>query len=434
MTRKFEDSKAPWAPKIPVGWKAIRNKFLLIGSYSGGTPAATNPRFYNDEGIPFISIADMSNVDYVEKTEKHVTEAGMTDKNLQIVPRGSVIYSMYATVGHVAETKIDATISQAMIALYLSEKYDKAYYKYSLQAIRDYIFGSAEGTTQMNLNAQKVYEMFLLQPPIPEQQSIVSYLDKKCAAIDEAIARRKKIIEKLYEFRMSKIADLVLMKDRNSRYETDNPYFKSMPVGVKISSIRRHFSVKLGKMLCSEARTEDDSLEQYYCAADVHFDGINYSDLKQMWFSTKEKAQYLVKNGDMLIVEGGAGAGGSYVVSEQKTPTYIQNSILRIRGTKSGSVRYLKYLVEYLVKNGYIAYACNTATFSHFTNDKVSDTPFPAIDLDEQEKIADKLDAIDMQINEMVSGYQKIIEKLEEYRKSIIYNAVTGKIDCREVV
>lgn len=289
-------------------------------------------------------------------------------------------------------------------------------------------------TAKPSMTQSDYYNMPIPLPPPGEQSAIVSYLDKKCAAIDEAIARRRQIIEKLEEYRMSKIADLVLLRDSHDRYETGNIWFETMPAGIKISSIKRHFSVKLGKMLCSSARDENDTLEPYYCAGDVHFDGMNYSDLKRMWFSQAEKKLNEVRNGDLLIVEGGAGAGGAFIVSQQVVPTYIQNSILRVRGTKTGSVRYLKYLIEHLVKNGYIGYACNTATFAHYTNDKVSDTPFPAIPIEIQEKIADELDSIDRGVQKLKTVNSQAIEKLEEYRKSIIYNAVTGKIDCREAV
>ena len=439
--REMKNSNIIWLGSIPSDWNILRVKNTSWLKGRIGWDGLKSEEF-TDEGPYLITGTDFSDGKVNWDTCAHITEDRFSEDELLHIKEGDLLITKDGTIGKLAivegcPEKVSLNSGVMIIRNNSSWRYDQKFMYYILGSeVFTQWFESEQkpGSTIRHLYQHQFGEFRFPFPSLSEQQSIVSYLDKKCAAIDEAIARRKKIIEKLYEFRMSKIADLVLMKDRNSRYETDNPYFKSMPVGVKISSIRRHFSVKLGKMLCSEARTEDDSLEQYYCAADVHFEGINYSDLKQMWFSTKEKAQYLVKNGDMLVVEGGAGAGGSYVVSEQKTPTYIQNSILRIRGTKSGSVRYLKYLVEYLVKNGYIAYACNTATFSHFTNDKVSDTPFPAIDLDEQEKIADKLDAIDMQINEMVSGYQKIIEKLEEYRKSIIYNAITGKIDCREVV
>ena len=209
---EMKDSNQLWIGEIPEHWRVIRNKFLLIGSYSGGTPKASNPLFYSDEGLPFISIADMSTVDYVYTTEKCVTEAGIDDKNLKVVPSGSVIYSMYATVGKVAETKIDATISQAIIALYIKNSFDKNYYKYNLQALKEYILSSADGTTQMNLNAQKVYEMYIVEPPLNEQQLIASYLDEKCAKIDEAIARHESLITKLEEYKKSIIYNAVTGK------------------------------------------------------------------------------------------------------------------------------------------------------------------------------------------------------------------------------
>lgn len=427
MTRKFEDSKAPWAPIIPVGWKAIRNKFLLIGSYSGGTPAATNPRFYNDEGIPFISIADMSNVDYVEKTEKHVTEAGMTDKNLQIVPRGSVIYSMYATVGHVAETKIDATISQAMIALYLSEKYDKAYYKYSLRAIRDYIFGSAEGTTQMNLNAQKVYEMFLLQPPIPEQQSIVSYLDKKCAAIDEAIARHKQIIEKLEEYRSIQISSMAtkgINPDSPLRVSGTDWYGK----------IPKNWEIKRFKYV-AEVKSNLVDPRPYMALNQIGPDLIEKNSGRLVGSRTVEEAGII--SGNHLFHAG-------QILYSKVRPALNKVVIAPFDGLCSADM----YPIETSMDAEYLKYLMLSKPFAEqvriiamirvkmpkINQDELGDVLCVVPPMDQQKEIASSITEMCNQIEAVISRHNEIIEKLEEYRKSIIYNAVTGKIDCREVV
>lgn len=332
----------------------------------------------------------------------------------------------------VAIVREPGVITSAYLVLRPNAHVVPRYLNYLLKACDNMkvFHGMGEGIRQ-TIKFADVASMSLLCPDKSEQQAIVSFLDSKCAAIDEAIERHKKAIEKLEEYRAAQIAYHVAFCGDHETYLTGNTWFAELPVEMGISRIGRHFNVTLGKMLCPKQRDEDDTLEQYYCAADVHFDGINYTDLKQMWFSTQEKKVYAVENGDLLIVEGGAGAGGSYIVSNQTVPTYIQNSILRIRGSKTGSVRYLRYLIEYLVVNGYIPYACNTATFSHFTKDKVSWTPFPVASIESQEHVANILDKMDNDVRTAEKRHKEIISKIEEYRKSLIYHAVTGKIDCR---
>ena len=98
----------------------------------------------------------MSTTEYVTETKKHLTKDGIANKNLKILSSGTILYSIYATVGVVSELMIDATISQAMLAIELKSKINKSYYKYNLKAMKDYIFSQANGYTQFNLNAEKV--------------------------------------------------------------------------------------------------------------------------------------------------------------------------------------------------------------------------------------------------------------------------------------
>ena len=146
---EMKDSGIEWIGEIPVDWKVIKNKYLLSLLYSGGTPSVSNNEFYCFEGgIPFVSISDMSTVDYVLSTQKRLTNSGIKDKNLKVLPNGTILYSIYATVGAVSELKIEAAISQAMLALQVNSKVDKSFYKYNLAAMKDYIFSNTNGNTQ----------------------------------------------------------------------------------------------------------------------------------------------------------------------------------------------------------------------------------------------------------------------------------------------
>ena len=67
--REMKDSGIDWIGEIPADWEVIKNKYLLSLLYSGGTPSVSNNDFYCfEDGTPFVSISDMSNVDYVLST------------------------------------------------------------------------------------------------------------------------------------------------------------------------------------------------------------------------------------------------------------------------------------------------------------------------------------------------------------------------------
>ena len=115
---EMKESGIEWIGQIPKHWEVRKNKYVLRSVYSGGTPLTSVADFYSDnEGINFVTIADMSNTEFVKSTVKLITEKGCAQKKLKILSKGTILFSIYATIGAVAELKIPATINQAILAL-----------------------------------------------------------------------------------------------------------------------------------------------------------------------------------------------------------------------------------------------------------------------------------------------------------------------------
>ncbi len=181
----------------------------------------------------------------------------------------------------------------------------------------------------------------------------------------------------------------------------------------------------LGKMLQGETKKGTDMLYPYICAKDVHFDGIDVSDLKTMYFSQSEMDLYGVRKGDMLIVEGGAGAGNCSILREEVKNTGIQNSIMIVRSNADALNDYICFFMSSIVKKGYVDFITNVATLPHFTKEKVSRTNIPLPPLSEQHSIVSYLDDKCGKIDKMLEGKQKQIELLAEMKQRIIADAVT---------
>ncbi len=271
-------------------------------------------------------------------------------------------------------------------------------------------------------------------PSLSEQRCIADFLDGKCAELDSVLEQTKASIEEYKALKQSVITDAVTKGIRGNRPMKDSgvEWIGEIPEEWRISRVGLHFEIILGKMLCSEPLDLDYSLEKYYCAANVHFSGADNSDLKSMWFNPKEKELYHVKEGDLLVVEGGAGAGGSAVVRTITEDIYIQNSIMIVRPHAKSSVVYLRYLLESLVTRGYVDFACNKATIPHFTKDKLGLVPFPLPDVEEQQEIAAYLDEKCAVIDSLIASKEALIGELELYKKSLIYEYVTGKKEVIE--
>lgn len=290
------------------------------------------------------------------------------------------------------------------------------------------VFYNMGSGVRQGLNYSEFSKLKVPMPPLSEQQAIADYLDETCSKIDEIIAEAKASIDEYKELKQAVIFEAVTKGlDKNINvYKTGNSWIPSLPVGIKLSRFGLHHDIILGKMLCPNPRNEEDTLEPYYCAANVHFDGVT-GVLKTMWFNSKEKETYVVHKNDMLIVEGGAGAGGAAIMNEEPpVSTFVQNSIMIVRSHMKDN-RYSCYLVQALVKNKYVDVVCNKATIPHFTKEKVSYMPYPVFNRNERNEIANYLDERCKQIDSLIAEKESLINDLEAYKKSLIYEVVTGK-------
>ena len=152
-------SKQVFAQK-PNGWNRLDT--LFSKGKAGGTPTSTNKEYYNGE-IPFLSINDITKQGkYVRYTENHLSQSGLENSSAWVVPKYSLIISMYASVGLVTINEIPITTSQAMFAMRLKDNdlLDYLYYYLSYFKYR-YIHKYLETGTQSNINADIVRRIMI---------------------------------------------------------------------------------------------------------------------------------------------------------------------------------------------------------------------------------------------------------------------------------
>ena len=200
-----------------------------------------------------------------------------------------------------------------------------------------------------------------------------------------------------------------------------------IPEDWNIGKIKNSYDITLGKMLeATNAPNED--VNNYLCAANIKWNGVSTVPQKKMHFSAKEKAQYLLSDGDVLISEGGA-AGTSCVYHNELSPCYIQNSVHRCTANRTNNTKYLYYWMHVVFHSGYINSICHKATIMHYTKEKVEQTPILVLSPTEQQQIVHFLDRKCTAIDTAIEKTKKSIEKLEEYKKAVITKAVTKGIN-----
>ena len=432
MARKMKDSGIEWIGEIPEGWEVHRVKthFSII-SGSGFKPELQGQ---STGDFPVCKASDISSSGhYLHTSANYITSDIVKSQHFSIIPKGSILF---AKIGEAMRKNNRSLCShdccvdnncQGLVPKNISSEFS-----YYLFTCIDMTWFDNAGTIPC-INNQKLYDCRIPFPSYGEQTLIANHLNIQCAKINEMLFHIRSSIEEYKKLKQAVITQAVTKGVRGERKMKDsgNPWFGQIPTDWKLSRVGLHFSIILGKMLCNAPLNDTYTLEPYYCAADVHFDGVADGERKKMWFSPIEKDLYRVSVGDLLVVEGGAGAGGSAIVENQDSDTYIQNSIMIVRSKGNSDNRYLRYLLEFLVKQGYIDIVCNKATIPHFTKDKLSCVPFCLCPTGEQEEIADYLDAKCAEIDGLIAKKEQLVKELENYKKSLIFEYVTGKKELR---
>lgn len=192
--------------------------------------------------------------------------------------------------------------------------------------------------------------------------------------------------------------------------------------------LKRDFEVVLGKMLQSDQDREEETEEPYLRSANVKWEGVDLSDVKTMWFSPDEKRNLLLREGDLVVNEGGD-VGRCAVWSGGLESCYFQNAINRVRARTSASTRFLYYWLYNLKHAGFIDAMVSRITIAHLTAEKLARVPWPNVPSTEQQRIATYLDASCAAIDAAVTAKRRQLETLDALALAVIHQAVTRGIN-----
>ena len=140
----------------------------ITSSYSGGTPQANNPDYYNGS-IPFIRSAEIN----ADKTELYLTEKGLAESSAALVDAGCILYALYgATSGEAGISRINGAINQAILAIYPYAGFDSGFLASWLRREKDAIVATYLQGGQGNLSGAIVKDFKVPVPGLPEQKAI----------------------------------------------------------------------------------------------------------------------------------------------------------------------------------------------------------------------------------------------------------------------
>lgn len=417
--RKLKDSGIEWIGEIPRNKRIIRNKYLLEYT-KGKLPVDTN---FEGTGFPYIGATDLDSHEPCKTYTRDETLPDACDSDLLVLWDGARA-GLCGThkVGKVSSTivrirEVDSTIYRPFLYWY---------YK----GFEDYMYQRVNGTTIPHMNRKYIEEIQMIDWTIQEQCRIVDYLDRKCSQIDAIIARQQEVIEKLKAYKLSIITEAVTkglnpdvpMKDSGVEW------IGEIPAHWAIHKFCWDYSAMLGKMLDAK-RITGEHLHPYIKNADVQWDSINFEDLDEMDFSDEEKERYTISPGDLMVCEGGEIGKCAIVPDDIPEDIYYQKALHRVRKrySDSGNIYFLSKVIYCMAKNNCLNTSPEKATIAHLPGDALSQLRIPSPPISEQDQIAEYLNDKCMEIDRLSVCKQETIDKLIEYKKSLIYEVVTGK-------
>lgn len=184
--------------ELPKGWRYVKLSDLAE-IQSGGTPSRSNSSYWNGN-IPWVKISDIKGK-YITETEEFITEEGMSNSSAKMFERGTIIFSIFATIGKVAILDIDATTNQALVGLKNNNQVDKTFLVYTLTELSERISNLGKGVAQKNINISILKEVEIPLPPLEEQKQIAEKLNKVFDQIESIKKSTERIPELLKNFR-----------------------------------------------------------------------------------------------------------------------------------------------------------------------------------------------------------------------------------------
>lgn len=208
----MKDSGVEWLGEIPAHWDIwkINHAFRCIGS--GTTPSTNDMSFYNGD-IPWVITSELRE-NIINDTVKKITQLALEEHPaLEIYPPGSLLIAMYgATIGRLGILGISACTNQACCVFTNSISLDIKFTFYWLWMRRQEIIVLSSGGGQPNINQEKLKDIRIPAPLLPEQHAIASSLDSETAKIDALISKIQEAIKTLKEYRTALISAAVTGK------------------------------------------------------------------------------------------------------------------------------------------------------------------------------------------------------------------------------
>lgn len=423
MTREMKYSGVEWIGDIPSEWRVENLQWNMteIIEKNSSIKMKSVLSLTKEKGvIPYEDKGNQGN-----KSKESIEEYKIAYKDT------IVANSMNILIGSVGISNYDGCVSPVYYVFKNNEKTDLRYLNYIFtteqfqKQLRKYANGILE--IRLRVSSENILKQKVMFPTLSEQKKIADFLDGKVSEIDKIIAETKSSIENYKEYKQSVITEAVTKGlDKNVPMKDSGiEWIGDIPSGWEIMKIK-HIGIARNGLTYSPSEMSDSEIGKIVLrSSNIKNNRLSFED--NVYVSKNIPENLMIKKNDILICSRN---GSKHLIGKN---AIIENDIsasfgafMMIFRTKYNA-KYIKYILDSNVFKYYLG-TFLTATINQLTNDNFSNMKVVLCkDEKQQDKIVDYLDNRCAEIDNIISEKEKLISNLEEYKKSLIYEYVTGK-------
>lgn len=420
----MKDSGIDWIGKIPDDWKVKRLKFVSKNR---------NEKYDKKYGIlDYFSLENIESQSgrYVETKNEYDISQSLICKKEDVVfgklrPYLAKVYKV---------EKLSCCSSE--FAVFYNFEGNSSFLKYYFLSDEfvKIVDSSTYGTKMPRANIDFIRNMKVPLPPLSEQTKIARFLDKKCAQIDSIIEESKKSIEEYKSWKQSMIFEAVTGKNLSCKKKNSGiEWISEIPEKWEVQRLKSYFNFKKGLPITKENLKDSGiSVISYGQIHSKNNNGVSICNELIRFVDKsylKSNSESLVKKGDFIFADTSEDLEGcgncAYVNSDEIIFAGYHTIIFSSKYQNEN--KYLAYLFLTDAWRTQIRCNCSGVKLFSITKKILSKVSIILPPLFEQKSIAKFLDTKCAQIDSLISEKQSLIKDLAEYKKSLIFEAVTGK-------
>ncbi len=426
----MKDSGFEWLGMVPSHWKIERLQSQLYEVNETNDPIQTTQILSLTNKLGVVPYKDKGNQGNKAKEDLAGYKIAYPDC--------IVANSMNILIGSVGLSRYYGCVSPVYYVFHAKEGANIKFlnYLFALPSFQKELRKYANGILEIRLriSSSNILKRKIALPPPEEQVAIASYLDNECHKIDQAIFAAKASIDDYITWKASILYEAVTKGASlvQQLQDSGTKWIGAIPAHWQVSKIGRFIKIRSGITLGKTYPQGTELIEMPYLrVANVKAEGFALEDIAKIKVTPDEAEKYALRSGELLMTEGGDRdkLGRGTIWHEEISPCLHQNHVFAVTCDENWLLtEYLAYLTASPVGREYFDLTAKKTTNLASTNSNtIMQFKVPIPPIGGQREIVQMLDSKCAAINDLITEKQLLISDLELYKKSLIYEVVTGK-------